>query len=404
LSMITKRDFLFESGVYYGHRTSRLNPKMNPFIWGKRNGIHLINIALTEIQLSKAELFLEEIVESGKQILWVGTKKIVRDIVKKHAEKTKTPYLAERWLGGTLTNHNEVKKAVKNLAYNKEIYEKSFGFLTKKELSVIKKKIDRAQKCVGGIENLVWPIGAIIVADAKKDRIAIAEAISVGVPVISIVDTYSSPDGVTVCIPANDDLKKSVDIIFNYLSDAILRGAEKYKPKVDVAVLEEKFDSKEKRFKRKSVVIEKNPEVTSSNTKSELKDNNEAVESKLDSNVSNLSSPKLDRVDEKVLEKVKGVESADSAKSTKVKAAFKIKTEDKASSVRALANASASKKTVSKNKKIDSSDGNNIDSEKPSRAVKKKTSSVKVMTKSVVAKSASTTMKKVRKTVGSKKK
>jgi small subunit ribosomal protein S2 len=400
--MITKREFLFESGVQYGHRTSRLNPKMNTFIWGKRNGIHLINIALTEIQLSKAEAFLEGIAERGKQILWVGTKKIVRDIVRKHAEKTKSPYLAERWIGGTLTNYNEVKKSIKNLSQNKEVYEKSSGILTKKELSILKKKIDRAQKCVGGIESLSWPVGAIVVADAKKDRIAIEEAINVGVPVISIVDTNSSPDGISVCIPANDDLKKSVDVIFNYLSDAVLRGAERYKPEVDVSVLEEKVGFKEKKFKKKSVVVEKKIEDSGVNTKFDL--GASKVESINVVESSKLESGKV--IEEKSVEKDEKVKFNDISKSTvKVKAASKVKSNTKTSSVSSKSSAKNSTvKKVASKKKGFIKDDESVEVKKPTKTVKKKTSSIKSSTKSVVAKSAFSAVKKTKKVVRAKKK
>jgi small subunit ribosomal protein S2 len=382
--MITKREFLFESGVQYGHRTSRLNPKMNAFIWGKKNGIHVINIALTEIQLTKAETFLEAIAESGKQILWVGTKKIVKNIVKKHAEKTKSPYLSERWIGGALTNYNEVRKAVKNLAQNKEIHEKSSSILTKKELNVIKKKIDRAEKSIGGIENLSWPLGAIIVADAKKDRIAINEAISVGIPVISIVDTNSSPDGITVCIPANDDLEKSVDGIFNYLSDAILRGAERYKPEIDTAILDEKIEIKEKSFKKNTSYIDKKNNLDIVDKKIEVKDSG-----KKDEIVNELKN--VVDASEKLCS-----DNNDNIDKTKIAAASKAKS--KVATIPSKNIASKSKSNIADKKE------EAVSTKKSIKVIKKKTSSMTKSSSRTIAAKPSSPVKILKKAIKVKKK
>ena len=228
---MTRREIFFEAGVQYGHKTSSWCPKMKPFIWGKKDGIHLINIAITDIQLSKAEQLLESIASKGLPILWVGTKKIAKNIIKTCAQKTNSPYFCERWVGGTITNYYEVKKAVKNMLYNKEILEKSAdkGYYTKKELGVFNKRIERSEKTVGGIENLSWPVGALVIADVNKDCVAVKEALREGIPVIALVDTNCNPDGVTVVIPANDDLEDSVNAIFNYLLEAVQKGIATYR-------------------------------------------------------------------------------------------------------------------------------------------------------------------------------
>lgn len=225
---MNRREKLFEAGVQFGHRTQCWCPKMAPFIWGKKDGIHLINVALTDIQLTKAEKTLEAIAAKGLPILWVGTKKIARNIVSKFAQECNSPFFANRWVGGTLTNYQEVKKAVKKMLYNEEIYQKSESqdIYTKKELNLLQKKVQRSKKIISGIEKLSYPIGALIVTDVQKDKVAVKEAIRIGVPVIGFVDTNADPEGITIVIPTNDDLEDSLSIIAQYLSNAINKGKE----------------------------------------------------------------------------------------------------------------------------------------------------------------------------------
>jgi small subunit ribosomal protein S2 len=225
---MNRREKLFEAGVQFGHRTQCWCPKMAPFIWGKKDGIHLINVALTDMQLTKAEKTLEAIAAKGLPILWVGTKKIARNIVSKFAQECNSPFFANRWVGGTLTNYQEVKKAVKKMLYNEEIYQKSESqdIYTKKELNLLQKKVQRSKKIISGIEKLSYPIGALIVTDVQKDKVAVKEAIRIGVPVIGLVDTNADPEGITIVIPTNDDLEDSLSIIAQYLSNAINKGKE----------------------------------------------------------------------------------------------------------------------------------------------------------------------------------
>jgi small subunit ribosomal protein S2 len=245
-----RREKLFEAGVQFGHRTQCWCPKMAPFIWGKKDGIHLINVALTDIQLTKAEKMLESIAAKGLPILWVGTKKIARNIVHQFAQECSSPYFANRWVGGTLTNYQEVKKAVKKMLYNEEIYKKSESqdIYTKKELNLLQKKVDRSKKIISGIEKLSYPIGALIVTDVQKDKVAVKEAIRMGIPVIGFVDTNADPEGITIVIPTNDDLEDSLAIISHYLSAAIIKGREtfaaEHKVEVEKQALEKTEDKK----------------------------------------------------------------------------------------------------------------------------------------------------------------
>jgi small subunit ribosomal protein S2 len=245
-----RREKLFNAGVQFGHRTQCWCPKMAPFIWGKKDGIHLINVAITDLQLTKAEKLLEEIAAKGLPILWVGTKKIARNIVSKFAFECNSPFFANRWVGGTLTNYQEVKKAVKKMLYNEEIYQKSESqdIYTKKELNLLQKKVERSKKIISGIEKLSYPIGALIVTDVQKDKVAVKEAIRIGIPVIGFVDTNADPEGITIVIPTNDDLEDSLAIIAQYLSQAINRGKEIFainnKVELEKQALEKNDDKK----------------------------------------------------------------------------------------------------------------------------------------------------------------
>jgi small subunit ribosomal protein S2 len=259
-----RREQLFKAGVQFGHRTQCWCPKMAPFIWGKKDGIHLINVALTDIQLTKAEKMLEGIAAKGLPILWVGTKKIARNIVSKYAQECSSPYFANRWVGGTLTNYQEVKKAVKKMLYNEEIYQKSesVDIYTKKELNLLQKKVERSKRIISGIEKLSYPIGALIVTDVQKDKVAVKEAIRMGIPVIGFVDTNADPEGITIVIPTNDDLEDALSIISGCLSSAIIKGRELFainnKVEAEKAALEKADDKKNYNNNKKDIQEDQN--------------------------------------------------------------------------------------------------------------------------------------------------
>lgn len=247
---------LFEAGVQYGHKTQSWNPKMKPFIWGKKESIHLINVALTDIQLTKAEKLLEDIASKGLPILWVGTKKAACKVISEYAQKSDSPFFSNRWVGGTLTNWHEVKRAVKKMLLNEEIYQKSESqdMYTKKELNVLQKKVFRSKKIISGIEKLTYPIGALIVADVQKDRVAVREALRIGVPIIGLVDTNADPEGISIVIPCNDDLDSAISCISKYLSDSILKGKEIFKKNNEIAYEKMKLEQslEEKKYNNQS--------------------------------------------------------------------------------------------------------------------------------------------------------
>lgn len=218
---------LVQNAVQFGHLTWRWCPKMKPYIWGEKNGVHLIDVSKTAHKLEQAAQFLEKIAASGKPILWVGTKKAAQDVVKKVAQEVNNPYVTHRWIGGTITNFPQVKKSRTKLLHYKDIIAKADQeqqIYTKKEYGMFQKIVDRLEKNVGSITTLTWPIGVLVVVDINKEHVAIKEARSAGVPVVALVDTNADPSTVDYPIPANDDVPRSINVILEYLAQAVARG------------------------------------------------------------------------------------------------------------------------------------------------------------------------------------
>lgn len=218
---------LIQKGVQFGHEAWRWCPKMKPYIWGEKNGIHLINVARTANQLEKAAQFLEAVASAGKPILLVGTKRAAQEAIAKMAQETGCPFVTHRWIGGTITNHSQVRKSITKLLHFEDIVSKSTSgqfTYTKKEYGTFQKIVDRLTKNVGGIRKLAWPLGAIVVVDVKKEHVAIKEAQTMGIPVVALVDTNGDPSGIDYVIPGNDDVPRAVQVITDYLAEAVKRG------------------------------------------------------------------------------------------------------------------------------------------------------------------------------------
>lgn len=237
---------LVEAGVHYGHQTSRWSPRMAPYIWGKKNKVHLIDVSKTAFQLEKAAKFLEDIVAEGKQVLWVGTKRSAQEVINQIGSRTDMPSVTHRWIGGTLSNFGQVKKSVTRLLHYKDILSKSqsANFYTKKELNVFQKVVNRLEQSVGGIQKLAWPVGAVVLVDVDKEQSALKEAARMGIPVVALVDTNADPSLVDFVIPANDDSSRSITIIFNYLADAVAAGKKKA-TELEKEVAKKKVEKKE---------------------------------------------------------------------------------------------------------------------------------------------------------------
>jgi small subunit ribosomal protein S2 len=219
---------MLAAGVHFGHKTSRWAPKMRPYIWGAKNRVHLIDVSKTAILLERAGNFLKDVSRTGGKLLFVGTKKPAQAIIFKAATTTHMPFVIHRWVGGTLSNYEQVKKAVTRLLHMRDVLQKSATRYKKKEISMFQKEIDRLEKNVGGIIDFDYPPAAIIVVDVKKEHSALKEALRLGIPVVALVDTNSDPSGITHVIPSNDDSPKAIDFVITYLEGRILEGLKEY--------------------------------------------------------------------------------------------------------------------------------------------------------------------------------
>jgi small subunit ribosomal protein S2 len=221
---------LIDVGLHFGHQKSRWCPKMESYIWGHRGGVHLIDISKTAYALQKTATFLEAVVARGETVLWVGTKKPAKEMIATVGQATKMPYVDYRWVGGTITNYHQVKKAVTKLLHFEDVIAKSSkenSPYTKKEVVRFQKLAERLARSVGGLKALTQNIGAIVLIDVRKEQTALLESVASGVPVVALVDTNSDPSGVQFVIPGNDDSAKGIAFVLNYLQDAVLKGAAK---------------------------------------------------------------------------------------------------------------------------------------------------------------------------------
>ena len=247
-----KVEDLLKSGCHFGHLTSRWNPKMKPYIFMEKNGIHVIDLNKTSAKLEAACEEIRKIASHGENMLYVGTKKQAQDIIKSEAERSNNFYVVERWLGGQLTNFATVKRSVRKWkSLEKKKSDGTYEKITKKEILDIERSKEKLAKVLGGIAEMKRIPGAIFIVDTLKEHIAIKEAIKLGIPIFAIVDTNSNPGEVDFPIPANDDASKSIKIITKAVTDAFIEGAQKAKAKKIDKENEEakKLVKKEKKFK-----------------------------------------------------------------------------------------------------------------------------------------------------------
>ena len=214
---------LLESGVHFGHQTKRWDPRMARFIFSERNGIHIIDLQKTIIEIKKAVEVINKTVKDNKPVLFVGTKKQARGSVKKEAERCNQFYINNRWLGGMLTNFSTIKKSIQRLKkIEKMEVDGTFDSITKKEKIKYIKEKEKLEKNLGGIKDLNQLPGVIFIIDSKKEAIAVAEAKKLGIPVIAIVDTNCNPNVVDYPIPGNDDAIRSINLFASIVADACL--------------------------------------------------------------------------------------------------------------------------------------------------------------------------------------
>ncbi len=226
MSVVSMKQLL-ESGVHFGHQTRRWNPKMSQYIFTERNGIYIIDLQKTVKKLEEAYKFVRELSENGESVLFVGTKKQAQDSVKEEAIRAGAYYVNARWLGGMMTNFTTIRHRIDRLKQLRTMEEDgTFDLLPKKEVIKLKHEIEKLEKFLGGIKDMKKLPGALFIVDPRKERIAVAEAKKLGIPIIAIVDTNCDPDEVDYVIPGNDDAIRAVKLLSATVANAIIEGRE----------------------------------------------------------------------------------------------------------------------------------------------------------------------------------
>ena len=234
---------LLEAGVHFGHQTRRWNPKMAPYIFTERNGIYIIDLQKTVKKLEEAYSFVRELATEGKSVLFVGTKKQAQDSVKEEALRAGAYYVNARWLGGMLTNFTTIRRRIERLRQLRTMEtDGTFDLLPKKEVIKLNLEIEKLEKFLGGIKDMKEIPGALFIVDPRKERIAVAEAKKLGIPIVAIVDTNCDPDEIDYVIPGNDDAIRAVKLISGAIANAIIEGNE---GKMGAAAAEEKENEEE---------------------------------------------------------------------------------------------------------------------------------------------------------------
>ncbi len=221
---VTMRQML-EAGVHFGHQTRFWNPKMDPFIFGERNKIHIINLEKSLPMAREASAFIKATVADGGTILFVGTKRAARDAVRNHAARCGMPYVSQRWLGGMLTNYKTIRQSVKRLITLEEMSaENAFEGLTKKEILGLDREREKLERSLGGIKDMKSLPDVMFVIDVEHEDIAIREARKLGIPVVAVVDTNCSPEGVDYVVPGNDDAMRAIELYTAVIADSVMDG------------------------------------------------------------------------------------------------------------------------------------------------------------------------------------
>jgi small subunit ribosomal protein S2 len=221
---------LIEAGAHFGHLTRRWNPKMKPYIFMEKNGIHIIDLKKTQTMIVSSAENLSHLVAEGKRVLFVGTKKQAKSIIETEAKRCDMNWVSERWLGGMLTNFSTIRKSVKRLNnIEKQETDGTFDKITKKERLFLTREKDKLKKVLEGVESMNRLPGALFVVDIKKESIAVKEALRLNIPVFAIVDTNCDPDPINYIVPANDDAVNTIELVVNYMAEAVIEGAAKAK-------------------------------------------------------------------------------------------------------------------------------------------------------------------------------
>ncbi|MCD6215236.1 MAG: 30S ribosomal protein S2 [Candidatus Desulfofervidus sp.] len=242
MAYVTMKELL-EAGVHFGHQTRRWNPKMKPYIFGARNGIYIIDLQKTVQLFKTAYDFVVTQVAQGKKVLFVGTKRQAKEAVEEEAKRCGMFYVTNRWLGGTLTNFQTIKKSIDKLkSLETMLQDETIKNLTKKEVLQIQRKIEKMNKNLGGIKDMEELPGVVYIVDPNKERIATHEARKLNIPVVAIVDTNCDPDEIDYVIPGNDDAIRAIRLLTERIADACIEGREQYEK--EIATMQEMEEAK----------------------------------------------------------------------------------------------------------------------------------------------------------------
>ena len=243
--MVVTMKELLEAGVHFGHQVKRWNPKMKRFIFGERNGIHIIDLQKTNKMLDDAYNFVKGIAGKGDAVLFIGTKKQAQDVVSEEAQRSQSFFVNQRWLGGVLTNFKTVRQSIEKLKKIERMKEDgTYELLTKKEVAKLEVERMRLEKNLSGIKEMSLLPGAVFVIDPKKERIAIAEARKLSVPVVAVVDSNCDPDEVDWVIPGNDDAIRAIKLITSKIADAVVEGRSIFDKTVQESVQQKAAEEK----------------------------------------------------------------------------------------------------------------------------------------------------------------
>jgi len=300
---------LLEAGIHFGHQLNRWNPKMEPYLFGERNGIHIIDLQQTFPLINSALKVIRDIAAGGGRVLFVGTKRQAQKIISETAINSGQYYMNHRWLGGTLTNWKTISKSIVRLKNYDEILNKEDSGLTKKELVGIQRQRNKLEASLGGIKDMGGLPDALFVIDTNKEHIAIKEANVLKIPVIAVIDSNSNPDGVDFPIPGNDDATRAIAMYCKLISESILDGLQASftssgKDIGESDQLKEKIDSKKdsvdikenNNLKEDKINIDKKDDKPIKKTKADKNDNKKIEETKVDKNVSD-SIENIEKID-----------------------------------------------------------------------------------------------------------
>ena len=252
MSVVTMKALL-ESGVHFGHQTHKWNPKMDKYIFIKRNGIHILDLKQTLDTVNEAYMFIKDVVSKGESVLFVGTKKQAKEAIEAAAKKCGAFYVSNRWYGGMLTNMKTIRKSIAKLDYFEQINEDgTINSFTKLEATKMKKVYDKIEHGLGGIRDMDRLPGAVVVVDILKENIAIHEAKILNIPIVAMVDTNADPDLVDYVIPANDDAIRAIHLITDIMANAVIEGKQSLLEGADIKAPE----TKEKVVEAKTVEVE----------------------------------------------------------------------------------------------------------------------------------------------------